>query len=261
MLSEIDIEGGLEEAWRNSVAFVPKLLGFLFILLIGYLLAKVIAKVLDGALERVGFDVWVERGALKSTFERSKFEPSDVISEVAFWAMFLVVLQLAFGVWGPNPISDLIHGILAYLPNVLVAIIILVIVGAIARALTDLLEGTLSAVSGGQWMARGAGITVLVVGVFAALNQLQIAPEIVNGLYYAILAIIVGSAIVAIGGGGIRTMQHYWDRTSIAVESRGREIKTQADPAAGKEAVRERVAEEQARAQMPPPPSAGGERT
>jgi hypothetical protein len=255
VLGEIDIEGGLEEAWQNSVAFAPKLLGFFLILLIGYFIAKAIAKVLDAALERIGFDVWIERGALKSTFERSKLDPSDIIAKVAFWALFLVVLQLAFGVWGPNPISDLIQGIIAYLPNVLVAIIILVIAGAIARVLTDLLEGMLAAVSGGQWMARGAGSAVLVIGVFAALNQLQIAPEIVNGLYYAILAIIVGSAIVAIGGGGIRTMQRYWERTSSAVESKGREIKTQADPEAGKDAVRERIEEERARAQTPPQPS------
>lgn len=248
MLGEIDFQGGLEEAWRNTVAFVPKLLGFLFILLIGYFIAKALAKVLDGVLERVGFDRWVEGGVLKSTFERSTFDPSDVISLVAFWAMFLVVLQLAFGVWGTNPISDLIHGILAYLPNVLVAIVILVIAGAIARALTDLLEGTLGAVSGGQWMARGAGIAVLVVGGFAALNQLEIAPEIVNGLYYAILAIIVGSAIVAIGGGGIRTMQRYWERTSMAVEAKGHEVIVNADPEAGKDAVRERIEEERSRA-------------
>ncbi len=50
------------------------------------------------------------------------------------------------------------------------------------------------------------------IGVFAALAQLQIAPDIVNGLFYALLAIVVGSAIVAIGGGGIAPMRQRLER-------------------------------------------------
>ncbi len=52
-----------------------------------------------------------------------------------------------------------------------------------------------------------AGAAILTVGVFAALNQLQVAPAIVTGLFYAILAIVVGSAVIAIGGGGVKPMQ------------------------------------------------------
>jgi hypothetical protein len=48
------------------------------------------------------------------------------------------------------------------------------------------------------------------VGGFAALSQLQIAPAIINGLFYGVLAIVVGSAVIAIGGGGIQPMQQRW---------------------------------------------------
>jgi len=139
--------------------------------------------------------------------------------------VFLLVLQLAFGVFGPNPISDLLFGIIAYLPNVFVAVVILVIAAALAKVVTDVLLATLGSVSGGDWIARGAGLAILVLGVFMALDQLRIAPAIVNGLFYAMLAIIVGSAIVAIGGGGIRTMQRYWERASLNLETKGSEIK------------------------------------
>jgi hypothetical protein len=95
---------------------------------------------------------------------------------------------------------------------VLFAILIVVIAAAIARAVTDLLTSLLSSVSGGQLMAKGAGVAILVFAAFAALDQLKIAPRIVTGLWYAILAIVVGSAVVAIGGGGIKSMQRYWER-------------------------------------------------
>jgi hypothetical protein len=133
---------------------------------------------------------------------------------------------------GPNPVSNLLQGLIAYLPNVLVAIVIVVVAAAIAKAVNDLLTSLLSSVSGGQLIARGAGIAVLVFGAFAALDQLQIAPRIVTGLWYAILAIVVGSAVVAIGGGGIRTMQRYWERATTAAEQRGPTLTRQAQQSA-----------------------------
>jgi Conserved TM helix len=174
----IDIQGGLSDAWARIVVFAPKLLGFLVILIIGYFVAKILAKVVDGVLEKIGFDRWVERGALKQALERSKFDASDILATIVFWTAFLLVLQLAFGVFGSNPVSDLIAGLVAYLPRLFVAVIILVIAAAVAKVVTELLSATLGAVSGGDWIAQAAGLAVLVVGIFAALNQLQITPAI-----------------------------------------------------------------------------------
>lgn len=242
----VDIEQGLNDAWTNIATFVPKLIGFLVILLIGYVIAKALSKLADAVLERVGFDGWVERGSLRAAFQRSRFDPSDIIGVIVFWAVFLIALQLAFGVFGPNPVSDLLTGIIAYLPNLLVAVIILVIAAVLAKVVTDVLAAALGAVEGGRWIAAGAGIAILVLGIFAALNQLQIAPEIVNGLFYAILAIVVGSAIVAIGGGGIQTMRRYWERASSNLEDTARQVRRSADPDAARAAAEARTQEERA---------------
>ena len=224
----VDFQGGVSSAWSNVITFVPKLAAALLIILVGYLIARVVASVLNKVLERVGFDRAVERGGIKQALARSKYDPSDIVAKLAFWLVFLISLQLAFGVFGPNPISDLLQGLIAYLPNVLVAIVIIVVAAAIAKAITDLLANLLSGVSGGQVLAKGAGIAVLVFGAFAALDQLQIAPRIVTGLWYAILAIVVGSAVVAIGGGGIKTMQRYWERTATTAEAHTPQLKQQA---------------------------------
>ena len=247
VLADIDLQQGVEDAWNSIAVFVPKLVGFLLILLVGYFIAKLLARLADTVLERIGFDGWVERGSLRVTFENSRFDPSDLVGILVFWAAFLIVLQLAFGVFGPNPVSDLLTGIIGYLPNVLVAVIILVIASALARVVTDVLSAMLGAVTGGSWMARGAGLAILIVGIFAALNQLEIAPAIVNGLFYAILAIIVGSAIVAVGGGGIRTMQRYWERASGRLDVTGSEIKRSADTDAARRTLDLRMEEEKER--------------
>jgi Conserved TM helix len=228
MYLAVDFQGGIENAWTNVATFVPKLVTALVILRLGWFVAKAVAGILNRVLERVGFDRAVERGGLRQALARSKYDPSDILAKLVYWTIMLFVLQLAFGVFGSNPISDLLRGLIAYLPNIFVAILIVVIAAAVARAVTDLLSNLLSAVQGGQLIARGAGIAILVFAAFAALDQLQIAPRIVTGLWYAILAAVVGSVIVAVGGGGIRTMQRYWEQTASRAEQRGPQLRDQA---------------------------------
>src|SRR6266566_725584 len=128
----IDFEQGFQDAWTRIATFIPKFVGFLVILLIGYVVAKLLSRLVEQLLERVGFDRWVERGSLKSALERSRLDASDILGVVTFWSVFLIALQLAFGVFGPNPVSDLLHGLIVYLPNVFVAVVILVIAAALA---------------------------------------------------------------------------------------------------------------------------------
>lgn len=235
-IAQVNLEP-LDQAWAQVAEFVPKFLAFLAILLIGWIVARLIAKAVDAILERVGFDRWVERGGVKQALARTRFDASDLLAKIVFYALMLVVLQLAFGVWGPNPVSDLLYAVIAYLPRVFVAIVIIVVAAAIANAVREIVAATLAGLSYGGVLANAAGIAILTIGVFAALNALEIAPEIVNGLFYALLAIIAGSAIVAIGGGGIQPMRRQWERALARMEEEAPRIRDEArtgpgDPAA-----------------------------
>ncbi|MEJ7584443.1 MAG: hypothetical protein WKF43_10245 [Acidimicrobiales bacterium] len=207
----IEFSRGIEDAWADVATFVPKFLAFLVILIIGYLIAKAIAKVAAKALERVGFDNAVERGGVKRALEQSKYDASDIVGKIIFYALFLIVLQMAFGVFGTNPVSDLIEGVIAYLPKVLAALLIVVVGAALAAAAKELIEASLGNLDYATTIAFVASTAILVTAIFAALSQLQIAPDIINGLFYAVLAVVAGSLIIAIGGGGIRPMQQRWE--------------------------------------------------
>jgi hypothetical protein len=238
---------GLGDAWATVATFVPKLIAFLLILLVGYFVAKTIARVLDRVLERVGFDRWVERGGVKQALARSKYDASDLLSKLVYYVVFLFVLQLAFGVFGPNPISELLQGVIAYLPKVFAAIIIVVVGSAIAAAVKEIVEASLGGLSYGRALAVGASTTILVVAFFAALDQLQIAPAIVQGLFYAMLAVVVGSGVVAIGGGGIPTMRRYWERAANRAEDESTTIRQQSQGARQRVEQRGRERADQAR--------------
>ena len=206
----VDYQQGFSDAWSRVAEFIPKFFGFLIILLIGYIIAKAIGKIVDKVLERVGFDRAVERGGIKKALAQSKYDASSILGKLVFYALFLIVLQMAFGVFGTNPVSDLLTRVIAYLPKVVAAILIIVIASAIGAAVREIVKASLGGLSYGSGLANAAGTAILVIGVFAALDQLEIAPAIVTGLFYALLAVIAGSAIIAIGGGGILPMRQRW---------------------------------------------------
>jgi Conserved TM helix len=209
---------GLEEAWDNTLEFLPKLGAFLLILIVGYIIAKVVAALINKVLHRVGFNRWVERGGVKTALDQSELDAASIFSKIVFWAAFLFVLQLAFGVFGPNPISTLLTGLIAFLPKLLVALVIIVIAAAVASFVRDIIASALGGLAWGKTVATAAMIGIWFIGVSAALNQVEVAPEIVNGLFYGVLALVVGIAIVAIGGGGIAPMRERWERALSRAE-------------------------------------------
>lgn len=193
------------------VAFVPKLLLALVILVVGLIVARVISKAVDKLLTRVGFDKLVERGGVAKALANSKLDPSDLIAKILYYTLVLFVLQFAFGVFGPNPVSTLLGTIIAFLPKVIVAIIIVIIAAAVAAAVKTLIQDALGGLSYGKILANIASIFIIFVGAIAALNQVDIAVTVTTPILIAILATVSGVIIVGAGGGLIKPMQQRWE--------------------------------------------------
>lgn len=215
----------LNDMWRSVATFAPKLIAFLLILIIGWIIAKLIAKAVDKILERVGFDHAVERGGVKRALARSQYDASTIASKIVYYALLLFVLQLAFGVFGPNPISDLISGVIAFLPKLFVALIIIVVASAIAAAVRDLLSNTLSGLSYGRALANIASIFIIGLGLIAALNQVGIALTVTLPVLVAILGTIGGILVVGVGGGLIKPMQGRWENYLNKAEEESRNVR------------------------------------
>ncbi len=130
------------------------------------------------------------------------------------------------------------------------AILIVVITAAVATATKTLVESLLGGLSYGRTLAVIASAAIWFVGIAAALNQIEVAPEIVNGLFYAVLALVVGVGIVAIGGGGIQPMRERWQRALSKVDQEAPLMKREAQAKAGQ--VREEMGDkaEQVRREM-----------
>jgi hypothetical protein len=238
------LENGLRDGISLIAEFVPKFVLFLIILIVGLLIAKAVSKALNAVLERAGFDRAVERGGIKRAMANSKMDASDILAKLIYYTLMLFVLQLAFGVFGPNPISELLTRVITFLPSLIVAIIILVVAAAIAAAVKTLVQNMLGGLSYGNALANAASIFILFLGVVAALNQVGVATTVTTPVLIAILATVAGVIIVGVGGGLIKPMQQRWEGYLSKAEQEAprikREaanapsIKTQADQARGR---------------------------
>ncbi len=225
------MEDALRDGLATVVEFVPKLILFLVILLIGWLIAKAIAKAIDKVLEKAGFDRAVERGGIKKALAKSQYDASAIVGKLVYYTLMLFVLQLAFGVFGPNPISELITEVIAFLPKIIVAIIILVIASAIATAVRELITNTLGGLSYGTILANIAAVFIIGLGVIAALNQVDIATTVTLPVLITVLATVGGILVVGVGGGLIKPMQKRWEGYLETMAEESQNIKDEADRA------------------------------
>ena len=223
-----NLENGLRDGISTIAEFLPKLVLFLVILIVGLLIAKAISKAANALLEKVGFDRAVERGGVKKALASSKMDASDIVAKLVYYALALFVLQLAFGVFGPNPISDLLTEVIRFIPSLVVAIIILVVASAIAAAVKALVQNSLGGLSYGRTLANIASIFILFLGVVAALNQVGVATTVTTPVLVAILATLAGVIIVGVGGGLIKPMQHRWEGYLSHAEAEAPRIKQEA---------------------------------
>ncbi|AGL19633.1 TM helix repeat-containing protein [Actinoplanes sp. N902-109] len=241
-----DVGDALRDMWRSILLFIPALLAFLLILVVGYVLARLLRTVTAKALHRVGFDRAVERGAVGRALG-DRIQPSDLCAKIVFYAVMLFALQLAFGIWGPNPVSDLLTALVAWLPRAFVAVVIVVVAAAVGGAVRDLISSALGGLGYGRLLGRVAYGLIVALGVIAALDQVRIATSVTQPVLIAVLATVAGVVIVGVGGGLVRPMQRRWDMWLERASAETAVIREHARTYAEEKARREREAAEQAR--------------
>ncbi|WBB81476.1 hypothetical protein O7606_09010 [Micromonospora sp. WMMD882] len=251
---QVDIGTALTDMWRSVLLFVPRAIAFIAILVVGWIIARFVLKIVDAALERVGFDRAVERGGIRRALERTRYDASDILARLAYYAVLLFTLQFAFGVWGPNAISNLISGVVSWLPRAFIAIVIVVVAAAIANAVRDLVSGALGGLSYGKVLADLTAIFIIALGVIAALNQVGIATTVTTPVLIAVLATVAGILIIGVGGGLVKPMQARWDRwlDRAAEESRAVQAQRQAQ-SAGRSDMERQMADRGGARQAPTP--------
>ncbi|MGH2973302.1 MAG: mechanosensitive ion channel family protein [Solirubrobacterales bacterium] len=203
-IGAVDISESLQQALDDLIGFLPRLIGFLIVLLIGFLVAKALQKLVALALEKVGTDRAVRSGQSGEYVQRvaPDVSPSEVIGHVVFWFVFLGALSIAISSLGIAALNEFIADVFNYLPNIVVAILIAVVAIPVAGGLARLAERSWGDSPMGKMLATAIPALVLGIAVFMILNQLRIATDIVVITYAALMGAVALGGALAFGLGG-----------------------------------------------------------
>jgi Conserved TM helix len=180
-------------------AAIPKIIGFAIILIVGWFVAALLARAVAAILRTIHFNNLARRSGFSDFVQRMGLDTdaSGFVAEVVKWFVRLITLVVAFDALGLPAVSDVLRQLLLWLPNVIVALVVLVIGGIAANALASVVRGSTSEAGfrNPDTLAKVAKAAVWAFAIVVAVNQLGIAQALVNTLFMA----VVGAAALALG--------------------------------------------------------------
>lgn len=192
----------LSDFLQHIVDGLPEFLGALAILIIGYFIAKAVAAGVHRLLNKVELNHRVHAGSGGNIIQRALPDPAGLTSKIVYWIIFFFAVSLAVSVLGIPALVDFLRAIYGYLPNVIAAILIFLVAGAISAGVATLVTNAMGNTATGKVIATAAPILVMVIAVFMILNQLKIAPAIVTITYAALIGSTALGMALAFGLGG-----------------------------------------------------------
>ncbi|MBV9447629.1 MAG: hypothetical protein JO345_17230 [Streptosporangiaceae bacterium] len=224
-LASVSVSQSIQNLLDTVFHVLPKILLFLVILVVGWIVARVLMRIVVMLLRKVRFDKFAERGVVGDALKRGNYDAAGLIGKIVYYMLLLVTLQLAFGVFGTNPISTMLNAVVSWLPKAIVAIILIVIGSAIAKVVKDLITGAIGGLSYGRFVANVAAIVIIAMFVIAAVNQVGIAATVTEPILITFLATTGAILAIGVGGGLVRPMQSRWERMlTTAEQETGRQV-------------------------------------
>jgi len=207
MKEQVQIFLESSQQFLNEIAVaLPKIIGALLILLIGWIIAKLLKKAIVKLLhlvklnklsEKVGIEKFLKEGGLKQT-------AVDLIGSLFYWIIMLTVILAIFNSLQLNSAQDLFNSIILFIPNIIVALVILLFGLYAARFIANVLSSSLKNMNDktAELIEKIAYFSIVIFTVFLVLGQLKIAQDIITNAFILVFGAICLAFGLAFGLGG-----------------------------------------------------------
>lgn len=212
----------LAGALAQFLSAIPKIIGFAVILIVGWFIASLIGKGVAALLRGVKFNDLAQRSGFSDFVHKMgvKTDSAGVIASVAKWFVRLITLVIAFDLLGLPAVSQVLRDLLLWLPNLVVALVVLVIGGLAATGLSNLVRGATAqaGLSNADTLATIAKVAVWAFAIVVAVNQLGIATTLINTLLIGVVVALALATGLAFGLGGRERAAQVLERASKKAE-------------------------------------------
>lgn len=230
------LRASLAGALNIFLAAVPRLFGFAVILLVGWLLSSLLARAVSVLLHAVRFNDLARHSGFAGFVQNMgvRTDPSGVIAAVGKWFVRLITLVVAFDLLGLPAVSSVFQQLLLWLPNLVVGLVVLVIGGLAANAVSRLVRGATAEAgfANPDVLATVARVAVWSFAIIVAINQLGIATTLINTLLIGVVGALALASGLAFGLGGRDRAAQLLERLANQVEllAPGLELESEALP-------------------------------
>ncbi len=199
-----NVLASLQSGFTALINYLPQLLGALLVLLIGYIIAKILDKLITKGLQKAKLDERLKSNSGGRFVEQVSpaGSPSRLVGGVVFWVIMIFVITSAIGTLNIPALTGFMNLVLSWLPNVIAALIIFIVAAAVAGAIGGLAHRTMGDTPTGRIVRTAAPALVMAIAIFMILTQLGIAPVIVTATYIALIGALALASALAFGLGG-----------------------------------------------------------
>lgn len=195
------------QQFLNEIASaLPSILGAIFILLIGWIIAKLIKRLFVKFLRIIKFQFLTEKSGIDKFLQEGgvKVDAITVLGTLVYWIIMLIVIMATLSSLNLTAASELFNEIMLYIPNVVVAIVILIIGIYLARMVSQIIKTSLKSMQDktSSLISQIAFMAIIILTIFLTLGQLNIAQDIVNSAFQIIFGAICLALALAFGLGG-----------------------------------------------------------
>jgi hypothetical protein len=219
------IRGSLAGALNAVLAALPRILGFAIVLVAGWLVSSLLARGVAVVLQAVRFNDLARRSGFAGFVQKMgvRHDAATVIAGVVKWFVRLITLVVAFDLLGLPAVSVVLQQLLLWLPNLIVALVVLVIGGLAANALSQLVRGATAEAgfSNPDMLAAVTRVAVWSFAIVVAVNQLGIATTLINTLLVGVVGALALAAGLAFGLGGRDRAAEILDQLGRGGRARG----------------------------------------
>lgn len=196
------INSVLTRFWFRFVNFLPDFFGGLLILIVGFIVAAILRKLIITFLTFLRIDNLLQKAKVLSRQQVKLWE--EIIAEIAKWTIVILFLIPTLEIWGLSKATVVLNQFLFYLPNVLVAVIIGFVGIIIANLVADLVKHSIitAGAASASAVAVAAKSIVLFFTVLIVLNQLGVAQDLIRILFTGIVVMLALAGGLAFGLGG-----------------------------------------------------------
>jgi hypothetical protein len=200
------LAASLTTALSLFLGAIPRIIGFLVIVIVGWLISGLLASAVAALLRAVRFNDLAQRSGLSGFVQNMgvRTDASGMLAEITKWFVRLIVLVVAFDALGLPAVSNVLQQFLLWIPNLVVAVVVLVIAGLAANALGNLVRGATAQAGfdNPDLLETITRVAVWAFGIVVAVNQIGVATALVNTLFMGFIGALALAAGLAFGLGG-----------------------------------------------------------